>query len=194
MIKQLYLLIAALCLLSCGTLRKTTVSNIRHEEVDTTAQEATDSQEHSHSSETKDSTIGLSAKSVQDSVGSVLTELAINAKKTPIYKERTINGLKAWVLIDTSGKIHFGANCDSITLVVKGIIRERDSFKGLYHKETFERTVINDESSVTKTIVKEPWWIANWYWILAGVVAALLVLDNYFPVFNWILKLFKRNN
>ena len=198
-----YLIILSILLVSCGATRKATTSHSFVKDSTAVHQVTTGNEQYATKSrEEKDSTLGISGKQVTDSVPPVLIQLAIGSKptrlnetsqvKTPIYKEKTVNGLKAWVFIDTSGAIHYGAKSDSFTIVVKGLIRERDSFRGLVHRDDFIKQVVNTEKVDSKTVVKEPWWIAYWYWILAVVLVALFILNNYFPVFNWILKLFKR--
>lgn len=205
-------IILSILLASCGATRKATTSHSFVKDSTAVHQVTTGNEQYATKTrEEKDSTLGISGKQVTDSVPSALINVGFDTsttlsarsltipvfKKIPIYKEKTVNGLKAWVLIDTNGTVHYGAKSDSFTIVVKGLIRERDSFRGLVYRDNFIKQVVKTEKVDSKTVVKEPWLICNWYWVFGAIalIVGILCIKNlagYLNLPSWILKLFKR--
>lgn len=147
----------------------------------------------------KDSAIGIAARSVSDSIAKDDQEVvsARTGRKKSVYKETRQNGLTAWVAIDTNGNIRFGANSDSFTLIVKGLIRERDSFSALYRQQQLinrvagHTTTIDRVSETVKTKRTVWGWILdNSSWLLPIVVLVVFLARYFLKSFPalWIRK------
>lgn len=182
-----FIVLISILLASCGsTKRSTSISSVTlTDTVVHQQQKATDStaSQFRYLIE-RDSAVGISAKEVKDSLPSEHQNVRNSkGRKVPVHKEKTVNGLKAWINIDTSDNITYGASSDSMTLLVKGLIRERDSVVQRNRQFRFIDNVTktsqtsNSSSSTTKT--KTPalqWMLENSYWILPVLFVIFLVI------------------
>lgn len=127
---------------------------------------------------TRDTVIIFAKRSLADSAPQA------EATKPGFYREKTQNGLKAWVKND-AGTMTFGCNVDSFQVVVQNLIYERDSIYAAYHKEQIKTQLTHHE----KATVKEHrtlggWLMNNVYWILPLLI---LVLYAFKTLFKWTL-------
>lgn len=137
--------------------------------------------------EVRDSLIPIPARAVVDTIAaedaSVLS--ATTGRKRPVRHHKTDNGLTAWIALDTMGKITYGANADSFVLVVKGLIRERDSLQASHAKEQRAKVQVQDKK---ETLVERrtfaDWVLKNVYWILPLLLFVLYLIKI---LFKWTL-------
>jgi len=185
----IYISFIILALCSCTASRKTSFTSIT-ERKDSLVSQSQDSNasQFTHFTERvkEDSTVGIAPKAVDDSLLSAVLNFHREAK-IPVYKEKTVNGLKAWVAIDTSGNLRYGASADSFTLVVKGLIREKDSISYIaaaYKKQIdFRNAVVS--TATDKEVVKEKqtvggWLLSNVWWIAIVMFIVVMVVKKYY--------------
>lgn len=129
-----------------------------------------------------DSTIGISPKSVEGFLPADDQKLtsANTGKRKPVYKEERKDGVTAWIAIDTNDNIRFGAKTDSITLVIKNLIREKETITRKYDSlaNWVERQKSQSVRVDNTVIVKEKtWWGKNWKTIFTvfGVVVFVII-------------------
>lgn len=143
-------IIAVIALASCTTTRKTSESQTVHTESERLLDHQESAIGNTIISETRDSAIGVQARQVHDSISNKLLQVAIpytahkSATKEPVYKEKTVNGLKAWISIDTSGNIKYGASSDSFALLVRKLQSQRDSIYSQVRNAQFIETITKD--------------------------------------------------
>lgn len=125
----------------------------------------------------RDTVLTIAYREVRDTVEYWHIDAGKHAGK-PVYREKTSNGLKAWVNIDGSGNVSFGASSDSFNVVVKGLIRERDSFKGLYRQQHFIHNTVHASSLTETQKTKQTfagWALNNIYWIVPALIVLYLI-------------------
>lgn len=174
---------------SCKT-AKTTASvatGVKHEQRDSTHSDNSSALGYNRMTEKTDTPVGIPAKEVKDNIPADETKMnsAVTGKPKPVFKSKTDKGLTAWVAIDTNGNIAYGAKSDSLTILVKGLIRERDSVWGLYKSEQFRQIFQSKDSTAVsrteKVLQKRSWtqWgLENIYWLLPLVWLIIVVLKN----------------
>lgn len=151
--------------------------------------------------ETKDSVIGIAPKFVADTLNQGDAEITktSSGKKRPVHKQKSENGLTAWIDIDTNGNIHYGANSDSIILVVKSLIRQRDSVSQKLMERIRSDTGSKTDSSYVsnKAVTKQKtnalqWFLNNVYWLAPVIVLIFILIKAFFPSITNLLSWFKR--
>ncbi|MFN4249062.1 MAG: hypothetical protein ACK4EY_15145 [Flavipsychrobacter sp.] len=181
-----------LMLIACDTTKKSVTSTAVSS--DTLVQQATQQSDISHGRNTykekTDTAVGIAAQAVEGSIKKQDTEIprTKDGKAVPRHFEKKVNGLSAWVDIDTNGNVKYGAKSDSLTLVIKGLTRSYDSlFNIQQHKkaDTFYR-VRTQYSSIESTIrkIRTAWWF-NYLLIVIGCIAFVLIAI-------WALKKFTK--
>lgn len=177
---QLYILFLIVALMGCTTSRKSTNTNVANNDsiVTNTAQHSNESNTREKETVTNDSLIGVPEKTVDDSLSREEQEIPRTKKGVakPVYKENTKDGLTAWILIDTSGNIKFGAKSDSFNLLVRNLVREREIIKQRYdHLSAWvQNQKRSSTTNVETVIVKEKsWWDKNWKLIGIGICALI---------------------
>lgn len=135
----------------------------------------------------RDTAVGIGAKSVKDSVQAKDMELARtkDGKAVPRKWGKMENGVWLYAMLDTFGNLTYGCDVDSITLVIKGLIRDSinihnryDSLASLYERSASKQHTASTHASTKETtIVKTPtWWGRNWRLIVGGVVIVIILL------------------
>lgn len=181
-----------LALASACTSVKKSMSNhtfLDNKKTDSTFNEQMSEAAHIKSIEQKDTAVGIPAKSVSGSLShdDAQVKSAVTGRKMPVYHSKRENGLEAWVAIDTNGNINYGANADSMTILIKGLTYERDSFWGLY-KSAQLRQVFKAKDSTdvreSKTLVEKrsflQWMLNNAYWVLPVLFLIYWLIKKYF--------------
>lgn len=151
----------------------------------------------------RDSVFGIPAKNVADSINKKDLELPRTKTGTAVPRrfEKKEDGVRAWAVIDTNGNLLYGCDVDSITFVVKNLIRENNTIRSRYDSlasvlaRTKEQVVVKYVEVSTKDtkIVKEKnWWGRNWKLLVVLVVAVVLitVFKWWNPILSFIKKLF----
>lgn len=169
-----------LLLVACGTSKKTS-SEKQYKSQDTAAtqvaQHTADSSGRSSVQVIRDSAIGIQGKKVEDSISKEDTEIPVTpkGKKVPRHFAKKENGLTAWVVIDTNGNVRYGAESDSLTLVVKNLVRQSDSLTRIIStKDSSNTRIVHavQQTSISSTTKVRGFWAANWWWIALAVFCA----------------------
>jgi hypothetical protein len=178
--------LAVLLLSACKSLQKTTShTTTQKDSVNSQADSrSTTSIEHTSTLEKKDTAIGIAGKSVSDTLTAEQTEPVVtkSGKKQPRQYSKKDNGVTAWVVLDTNGKIYYGAETDSITMVVTNLITERDRWKFLYDSQKIANIFRKEtDTTVDNTLIveKKTFWGIAWPYALAGLVIGVLALILY---------------
>lgn len=169
---------------SCRLVKKASYHS--HERTDTTREVSQVLQVRER--EVRDSLISVPARAVQDTIAAeaVSVRSATTGRKHPVYYQKTDKGLTAWIAVDTMGTITYGATADSFVLIVKGLIRERDSLQASISKQQLAKVQVRDN---TETIVERrtfaDWLLKNFWWV-GGILLALgylikLILKTKLP-------------
>lgn len=175
-----YLIIGLLLLSSCHTTRKT--EYVKEVQKDTTATTNTNNvksdKEHIKETVKKDSVITIPHKAVNDSIEPGGLDEAKTEKGERVKRsyQKSENGLRAFVTIDTNGRIYYGCEADSLKVVltnmvsiVERITNNRDSLAAML---SFERSL---QSTEVKTSKKTKNIIGKWWTYIAFLIVVVLL-------------------
>lgn len=138
----------------------------------------------------RDTAVGIPGANIADTAKGIKVNdipRTINGKAVPQHFEKKEKGVRAWVKIDTNGRVLYGCEVDSYTLVIKNLIRENTILRERYdslaytQQHTNKQRVSTEQKTTEVTIVKErTWWGRNWRWIVGLIVAiiALIIVGN----------------
>lgn len=185
---QLYILFLVVALIGCSTSRKSTNTSVANSDsVETKEDQSTkETRDREKETTTRDSLFGIPEKAVEDSMSKEEQETprTKSGVARPVYKENTKDGLTAWILIDTTGNIKFGAKSDSITLLVRNLVREKEIISERYEHlyKWVQDQKRNSVTNVETVIVKEKsWWGKNWK--LIGIMVCIVI-----AAIIWLIK------
>lgn len=187
--KLICILFTALVFASCSSTKKTLSRDEKRTDSATTQKETVvnTSSDRVRERVEKDSVIGLRKRSVEDSVDKADLEIpkTSTGKSVPRLFEKYEDGVRAYAVIDTNGNLRYGCDVDSITLVVRSLIRDSisthrqfDSLAALY-----ERQASTHETTVVSTKVTTPSWWAKWWRVIA-----LLLIELVLVIIYWYVK------
>lgn len=173
-------LLAQAILASCGTVKR---SSYHKETVQDSASvhshvQTKDRNEHTRETVVRDTAIGIKARSVEGAVraeDAAPVRNAAGAARPQRYEQHS-EGLTAWIAIDTNGSLRYGCKADSLTIVVQGLIREKESWRRQYEQlsETASRQYQQQASETRQAHIQTRYPL--WLYLLAGggLCAALL--------------------
>ena len=176
-----YILLTALVLTACTASKKSSITN--SVSADTLLQQAVAQKQEASARlsflKEKDSAVGLPAKAVSDEIAAKDTEVPRTKDGTavPRHFSKKQNGLEAWVTIKADGNISYGANADSLTLIIRNLQQWYDSVshvKATYDTTNTYQSSQKTISSETYTVKVRSFWASNWWWIVAAVVLGVV--------------------
>lgn len=192
--KIVVLLICLMC--SCDTVRKT--SDFKQNVKDSSSRQVSDSmatlQVRYHSSSSMDTTIYVAGKIASLFLSPSDLQPLYTASGKPVAREfrKDTAGMHILVHVSPDGGVAITANTDSLTMTIKGLIRERDSVALILahsRTETAQKTHVAERSAVQST-TKRIGWFGLITRIVIGAVIGIVVIWVSFKGKAFI-KLFK---
>lgn len=168
---------------ACTTTKKSSSTNTVS--ADTVLQQAVKETQVSNQSSRQtvktDTTIGVQRKKVEDDIKPQDTEVPRTKDGTaiPRHFSKKENGLTAWVTLFGDGSIKYGAESDSLTLVIRNLEYTKDSLtQMLFVKDSSNYYHASKQATTTETlkIKTRSWLAANWWWMLILVVMGVLAV------------------
>lgn len=193
----LYISLLAIVLIPVGC--KTTQKSVQSTDIVRDTLEAVQESRASRSTDTSrhtmvtDTTVGIKAKSLADTVEAAEMELprTKDGKAVARHWQKYQDGVRVYASLDTNGNLTYGCDVDSLTLVIKGLIRESVNIQGRYDSlaSAYGRraTVQASRREVIQT-VSPTWWGKYWKLVIAGVLGIVLLLftGRVSGFFKWI--------
>src|ERR1044072_5363135 len=187
--KFLYLLAAIMLLASCTSTKKSIVSNTikKDSSVINNVQRKQDSISFVKTTLIKDTVITIPARSVRDTLTPEQLLPAFSKDGTGVRRSYTANTrtTHAFLNVLPGGKVEYGCDADSLSIVVRSLVRENtelhsryDSIQQVYQLNN-KSTFTGQHSSVIKT---RSFLAAMWPYLL---VLAVIVVATYFVKRFW---------
>lgn len=134
-----------------------------------------------------DTVIGISGKTVADTINKEDTYIprTQSGKAVPRHYETKDNGLRAWVTIDTNGNVLYGAEADSMTLVIHDLVQENERLTNIAESLKVANIFSGNHSVQTSEyaeFTRQTFIGWAWPWILGAVVLAIIffIIKKYF--------------
>lgn len=144
-------------------------------------QEAKGDKTYEHKTINRDSAIGIAAQETDDTFDHFMLQPAIDFKGDTVERVFTNQSktLTSTVKVLKNGNVVVRCKADSLTLVIKGLIRDSVQMSQKYDSLRIATTIVNhskEESTEEKKVIRQSFLQFIWPWALGLLVVGAIVL------------------